>query len=1155
MKNTSKSVLFGLGCIIGIFFLESNAFAWEGMPLPRLHVEGRYLKDPHGNVINLHGYAQTFSPWFNEQGTKWNNYDVDGCLTYNQDIIDRVLDAGWKMNFVRMHMDPYWSSTPGCQGRYEGEECFNETRFVKYLDEVFVPMAEYAVSKGLYVIFRPPGVAPEQIEVGGVYHQYLLKVWGIIANHRRLRNHPNIMFELANEPINILGPDGTYGANSQGHFDNLKTYFQEIVDTIRTTADNILWIPGLGYQSLYQGFAVNPIEGEDIGYAVHVYPGWFNSGEGYEPFQRGWNEQVQPVADFAPIVVTEMDWAPEKYGSSWGKGITGTAGGEGFGANFKKITDNAGNVSWLLFTEPHLLANFTGEPPAGGEDFTFLNDPEACPWPVYHWYQGYADEYQPRPEFDYLAQSDNGDGTFANPVIRGDFPAPLVVRAGDTYYLVSENPGFFPGSTVLESKDLVNWKYSPVAVENIPVENVMWIDEEDAHSGTLVETQTGEWWAMISYDEGPLGRFPQLLPVTWTAEDPVVNQTAKDAEATPKPDVGRDYYPTSLATNDVFRHYKPGLQWEWKDEPDHAGWSLLDRAGYFRLNTTNVTEHLNEAENILTQRILTYSGSTYSYGTIRMEIDNMLEGDVAGLSIFQDTDAYIGVQATGGKKQLVVSHDGVHTGPEVAGTAIYLRIVVNYETGKASFYYSFDNNDYSQLGSEITLSSDPAVGSGNRFGIFNFATTETGGFVDIDWFSSESWFSEDEFYPAGFESYTEESLTLTDLVVEGGDHITVLTSGVTKIEVQAVFADGHMEDVSARATYANHDPEVMKISRGHIVSLKDGEASLDIEYTGPLGETKQKSLQVTSTTFPLTNKLFNPDIWEDGSFDETTNTLHTGQWGFGGWQYDGVDLSDYKYIVVRLGSENNASVDFRLFDGSSYWGSPASYSFEDNQEIVVMLDHAVKEDGSPLNSEHIYIAGFWSTGGAPFVIDTVFLTNSSEYDPPAVFAKDAEGNDLEKLEGFTYLQDEGPSPSQSFMVSGELLSESVAIESSVDFEISLDETGGYSQNITLDQNEGQVAETPVYVRLKSGFSQGDHTGSITLTSAGALTKTISLSGAVDRVTAIDDPYHSNITVVSTWYFTLMGQRIQNIENRKGVFIIRQLLADGTLSSRKIYKGY
>ncbi|GAO28863.1 chitin binding protein [Geofilum rubicundum JCM 15548] len=58
--------------------------AWEGMPLPPLKVEGRYLTDTHGNVVNLHGFAQTYSPWFNERGTKWNNYDVAGCLTYNQ---------------------------------------------------------------------------------------------------------------------------------------------------------------------------------------------------------------------------------------------------------------------------------------------------------------------------------------------------------------------------------------------------------------------------------------------------------------------------------------------------------------------------------------------------------------------------------------------------------------------------------------------------------------------------------------------------------------------------------------------------------------------------------------------------------------------------------------------------------------------------------------------------------------------------------------------------------------------------------------------------------------------------------------------------------------------------------------------------------------
>ena len=47
----------------------------------KLHVEGRWIVDENGVRRNLHGFAQTYSPWFNEQGTKWNNYDVSACLS------------------------------------------------------------------------------------------------------------------------------------------------------------------------------------------------------------------------------------------------------------------------------------------------------------------------------------------------------------------------------------------------------------------------------------------------------------------------------------------------------------------------------------------------------------------------------------------------------------------------------------------------------------------------------------------------------------------------------------------------------------------------------------------------------------------------------------------------------------------------------------------------------------------------------------------------------------------------------------------------------------------------------------------------------------------------------------------------------------------
>ena len=376
----------------------------DNTPL-ELNVVGRYLKDAQGNIVNLHGFGQTYSPFFNNNA--WNNYDVEACLRHNKSMIDQLLAAGWKMNFVRMHMDPYWSDdTSKPSVRYEGHERFSEVRFRNYLEKVFVPMVEYAVSKGLYVVMRPPGVSPEQIAVNDDYQTFLVKVWDIVSSHPKLKNNGKVMFELANEPINIKGTDGTVGSTGDAHFQSAQMFFQAVIDKIRgNKARNIIWVPGLGYQSQYAGYATHRFTGENIGFAIHVYPGWYNSdaevdpnenvggirGGGYDGFQRGWDAQIKPVADYAPIMVTEMDWAPAKYDSSWGKSVTGIAGGDGFGANFKYIADNSGNVSWMIFTSQELLVNFKDVPGTPG-NYTFLNDPEACPWPVYHWFKEYAGE-------------------------------------------------------------------------------------------------------------------------------------------------------------------------------------------------------------------------------------------------------------------------------------------------------------------------------------------------------------------------------------------------------------------------------------------------------------------------------------------------------------------------------------------------------------------------------------------------------------------------------------------------------------------------------------------------------------------------------------------------------------------------------------------
>ena len=54
--------------------------------------------------------------------------------------------------------------------------------------------------------------------------------------------------------------------------------------------------------------------------------------------------------------------------------------------------------------------------------------------------------------------SDNGNGTYTNPLISADFPDPDAIRVGDTYYMVTTTMFIFPGVTVLKSNDLVNWE-------------------------------------------------------------------------------------------------------------------------------------------------------------------------------------------------------------------------------------------------------------------------------------------------------------------------------------------------------------------------------------------------------------------------------------------------------------------------------------------------------------------------------------------------------------------------------------------------------------------------------------------------------------------------------------------------------------------------
>ncbi len=54
--------------------------------------------------------------------------------------------------------------------------------------------------------------------------------------------------------------------------------------------------------------------------------------------------------------------------------------------------------------------------------------------------------------------SDQGDGTFINPILHADYSDPDVIRVGNDFYMTASSFGHIPGLPILHSKDLVNWK-------------------------------------------------------------------------------------------------------------------------------------------------------------------------------------------------------------------------------------------------------------------------------------------------------------------------------------------------------------------------------------------------------------------------------------------------------------------------------------------------------------------------------------------------------------------------------------------------------------------------------------------------------------------------------------------------------------------------
>lgn len=335
------------------------------------------------------------------------------------------------------------------------------------------------------------------------------------------------------------------------------------------------------------------------------------------------------------------------------------------------------------------------------------------------------------------------------------------VREGTTETVVIENASLPAGNTIMlgaEGSQLFrhNGKYylfnicwprggmRTVVIHRAdkitgPWEGRIGLQDLGVAQGGLIDTPDGRWFAYLFRDFGGVGRIPYLVPVRWEEGWPVLGENGKVPENLDLPAYKR--LMPGLVQSDEFSRKKGDaalpLVWQWNHNPDNTLWSVRERNGYLRLKTGRIDTSFVLARNTLTQRTI---GPECS-GTTALDVSNLKDGDFAGLSLLQKNYGLVGVKREKGQNVLVMVSAATGKPVEVqrrvlSQQTVFLKAECDFRDRKdiAHFRYSLDGKTWTPIGEPLKMPYTIPHFMGYRFGLFNYATQQTGGFADFDYF-------------------------------------------------------------------------------------------------------------------------------------------------------------------------------------------------------------------------------------------------------------------------------------------------------------------------------------------------------------------------------------------------------------------------------------
>ncbi len=267
----------------------------------------------------------------------------------------------------------------------------------------------------------------------------------------------------------------------------------------------------------------------------------------------------------------------------------------------------------------------------------------------------------------------------------------------------------------------------------IPKEDIDATACTNIHQGGIVQTQNGEWWALLMMDFHSIGRTVTLAPITWKDGWPMLGLEGNLGRAPRtwiKPNIDTNVAPhPAYNRNEDFNGAQLGRVWQWNHNPDETMWKLVD--GKLRLYTMPA-EQLMWARNSLTQRVIGPSSIT----TVQLYTKKMKDGDVAGLGNINVPCSWIGAVKNNNKLTLRCFEQAINDTIDVDNDnfdMVYLRIVGNYDDNSMHYEYSFNGSDFISIGRTMPLSYQLCTFQGSRTALFAFnIKNNNGGYAEFD---------------------------------------------------------------------------------------------------------------------------------------------------------------------------------------------------------------------------------------------------------------------------------------------------------------------------------------------------------------------------------------------------------------------------------------